>query len=140
MEKTSIPSTIMIKTDKIKIYDTGFIDVKNGLISVKVLNLGVQILDIQIIKSKICIDSNCFKDEIFNEKFLSKEYENDFLKKIVLKEPLFDGKEVNSSENGFTQELFKDGKFDIIYRVDKKQSYFKDKINKILIKIRRIDG
>lgn len=136
----STPSTILIKTDGIKIFDTGFVENNQNSHTIKVLNLGVQILEIKIFKEKTCLDLNCYKRDVFNQKYLSSEYENDFLEKLVLKKPIFNGENLIKEERGFSQTIKRNSKFDITYQVNENEIYFKDKVNKILIKIGKLNG
>lgn len=137
--KSSTASVILLKTKSFKFYDSGFVEIGKNTQNLKIFNAGVPILDIKIKKDRVCFDFNCFRDEIFNQKFLSKHYERDFLQKLVLKKPLFDSKNIKYSENGFTQTIKEVNKFDIIYRQNPNETYFKDRKNRVLIKIRKID-
>jgi len=71
---------------------------------------------------------------------LSANYPKDTLERIFRAKPVFNGKNVEKKRNGFTQKLLMPGKYDIEYTVFNNETVFRDTINKILIKIKRMRG
>ncbi len=130
--------TILFKTNSFKFYDSGFINQNKKSISIKIFGLGTPILDMNIYKKSICLNGNCFKKEVFNNNYLSKFYPKEIMRNIMLAQPIFNSQNLTKEKNNFSQEIFQEDKFNIVYRVDKNKIYFKDRLNKILIKIKRI--
>jgi hypothetical protein len=97
-------ATIVFITPILKIYDKGFITYYDNYIHLQVFNISRVVLNLKIYKDKICQnDFKCLSSKKFNEKYLIKDYKDNFI-----------------------YNLFKN---DIVY--------FKDKKNKILIKIKK---
>jgi len=97
-------ATIIFKTPILKVYDKGFITHYDNYVHLQVFNVGSVVLNLEIYKDKICKSSfKCLSSKEFNEKYLSKDYKDNFM-----------------------YNLFKN---DIVR--------FKDKKNKILIKIKK---
>jgi len=59
------------------------------------------------------------------------------LENIFRAKPIFDKKNLEEKSNGFTQKIQKDKEYDISYSVNKDKRTFRDKINKIVIKVRK---
>jgi hypothetical protein len=131
----SKPSTILIKSEKFKFYDTGFINKNNHFIEIKLFSTAKSLFDLKI-ENDICINLNCYKKDSFNRQFLSDEYEDDFLEKIFRKQKL-NNSSYTKTNNGFIQES-KNINLDFIYKVENNNIYFKDFKNKILIKIKEL--
>ena len=77
---------ILIKTPKIKFYDTGFITKYKDYTHLQIFNFGNVVLDLKVYENEICRKTfECLNNKEFNKKYLSKEYENNFLQKLLLK-------------------------------------------------------
>ena len=132
--------TILFKTNSFKFYDSGFINQNKKSISVKIFGVGTPILDMNIYKKSICLNGNCFKKEVFNNNYLSEFYPKDIMQNIISAQPIFNSQNLTKEKekNNFSQKISQKENFNIVYRVDDNQIYFKDRVNKILIKIKRI--
>ncbi len=75
----------------------------------------------------------------FNRSVLSASYPDDLLEHIFRGQELFGGEGLTKTRNGFTQKIVKKGKYNIQYSVLNKQILFRDTMNDILIKVKRID-
>lgn len=124
---------ILLKTNQLKFNDTGFINYKEKEIEIRAMSAGVEVLRLDI-NTHICLNSICYQKEIFNRDFLNKNYPIDILKNIFLHKEIYSGKNRQSFDNGFIQEI-KTEFVNIFYKVEKNSVYFKDSKNKILIKI-----
>jgi hypothetical protein len=131
--EASKSATILIKTSKLRYFDSGFVNQKNSDIEIKAFSTGVEVLDIDI-NSHICLNSVCYKKEVFNRDYLSIHYPNDTLKMIFTSKPIFDKKSLKPTKDGFIQQI-KTKSVDIKYEVSKDKVYFKDYQNRVLIKI-----
>jgi len=71
----------------------------------------------------------------FNDTYLYDAYPPDLLKNILLGKPIYNGEGVQRSDGEFSQTI-KTPEVDIRYIVNRYQTYFKDRKNNILIKIK----
>lgn len=124
---------VVIKTQKLKYADGGFLKRSNHAIQLELFNAGIAVLNL-LINKNTCINKICYKKESFNAQFLGFRYYEDFLSHVILRKPIFNGKNLQKTDNGFTQEI-SSSQMDIIYRTTRETTYFKDKKHKILIKI-----
>lgn len=77
----------MIKTPKIKFYDKGFITKYQDYTQVQILSAGTVVLTLKLYENQICKDTfKCQNAKAFNNEFLDKSYENNFLKTLFDKE------------------------------------------------------
>lgn len=69
-----------------KFYDKGFIYTFDDHIQVQVFTAGAIVLDLKIYENSICKDTfKCTNPKAFNKEFLHESYEENFLKKLFLK-------------------------------------------------------
>jgi hypothetical protein len=129
---------ISIKCPKIKFSDLGFIRNSGDTIEMELFMAGKSIEKITI-NHLICSSEGCMLKSSFNEEYLYKYYPDDILQNILLSKEIYKGKNRKNTNYGFEQYI-KDENVDIKYKVDFKTTYFKDRKNKILIKIKDIDG
>lgn len=130
---------ITIKSKKFRFNDYGIIEkFSDESLVIKIYSAGNLIKELKV-NSKICTDEGCLKKEKFNEIYLSRLYPKDFLKNVILGKPIFDSENIIKKNSGFEQKIFRNNQLDIIYIVNSKSIYFKDRKNKILIKIRRVE-
>ncbi len=87
---TTKSATIVFKTPSLKFYDKGFIERYDHKIKLTVLNLGVVVTDMEIYQNKVCKNfAVCFDSATFNDKFLDKSYDNDFLYNLFTQENIY---------------------------------------------------
>ena len=87
----------------------------------------------------ICVANGCMNKSGFNQDYLHPSYPNDILQNILLGKRIFNGKNLTKTHNGFNQKI-KNNYYDIVYKVDEKQIFFKDKKNKIIFKIKDMEN
>jgi hypothetical protein len=129
---------ISIKSPKIKFSDLGFIRSSGNGVEMELFMAGKLIEKITI-NYLMCSNEGCMLKSSFNEEYLSKYYPDDILQNILLSKKIYNGKNIKHINYGFEQYI-KDENVDIKYKVDSKTIYFKDRKNKILIKIKDING
>jgi hypothetical protein len=129
---------LIIKTKKFKFSDLAYIRNNGNSIQIEMFVAGKVIKRIEI-QNFICVDEGCISKSSFNKEYLSKYYPDSFLQNIFQAKKIFKGKNTTLTPNGFTQNI-KTKNVDIKYSVTPKQTYFKDKKNKILIKIKEISN
>lgn len=85
----------------------------------------------------VCVSAGCMSKQGFNNEYLNGSYPSDILQNILLAKPIYDAKNRVKTEDGFEQYI-KDEKVDIKYKVTSNITYFKDRKNKIIFKIKDI--
>jgi hypothetical protein len=129
-------SVILIKTEKFKFYDTGFINKNSDFLEVEMFSTAKNIFNLKI-EDKICINNICYDKKVFNNDFLSSYYEDDLLENIFRKKSIFNKMKYEETLNGFSQQI-SNKNIDIFYKIEKDSIYFKDRKNRIIIKVNEI--
>jgi len=136
----SEPYIITIKSKKFKFSDYAILEkYSDKEVKIKVFDAGVLIKEI-IIDDKICSYEGCLEKKEFNKIYLSKFYPPNFLKNVILAKPIFNSENLIKKNSGFIQKIYRKNSLDIIYKVYKDRVYFKDRMNGILIKIKKVEG
>jgi len=130
---------IVLKTPKIRYADMGFVTASSTDVKVEIYGAGQPLMKLEIGGLNICMSKfECMDKMAFNEKILNGAYDKDLLENIFRGEPIFKGENIEKDKNGsFSQKLTKEGIYDISYSVNQKERVFRDKLNKILIKVRK---
>ncbi len=130
---------IVLKTPTIRYADMGFISASPSDVKVEIYGAGQPLMKLEIGGLNICMSKfECMDKMAFNEKILNGAYDKDLLENIFRGEPIFKGENIEKDKNGsFSQKLTKEGIYDISYSVNQKERVFRDKLNKILIKVRK---
>ncbi len=126
---------VVWKSPSLKYADQGFLYMKPKKLKLEVYASGQPALNISISPSQICTGLLCMSKEKFNAKYLSKYYPKDTLELILTGKPIFGGKNLKKSSNGFTQHI-KSANYNIKYKVTDSSIEFIDKISNIVIKIK----
>jgi len=128
---------VTIKSPKLKFNDIGYVLHNGQSVELQLYSAGTTVEDITI-NHLVCIEAGCMSKSAFNEEYLSAAYEDDLLKNLLMKKPIFGGKNLKKRDNGFEQHLVTKA-YDITYRVGRDSLYFKDTKNRILIKLKSIN-
>ena len=128
---------ITMKTKKFAFSDTGFYKSDEKLIQIQAYSTGVAVADMKFYKNSdsVCVGYKCTNRKYFNDNFLSKYYPNKLIVNILSAKPIMEAKNLVKTQNGFTQNI-KSKEYDITYKVTSTSIYFKDRLNKILIKLK----
>jgi hypothetical protein len=127
---------IVMKTKTIKFADMGFIYSNSSGVKVEIYATGQPLVDLNINSENICLSLlKCMDKEQFNDQVLSAHYPTTLLENIFKSEAIFEEKNLEKIEGGFEQRIKKEGTYDITYSVVSGKRVFRDKINKILIKL-----
>ncbi len=129
---------IVFKTAKLKYADLGYIHHNKDEVKVDLFMAGQPVRSIEVGKS-ICFEEGCMSRSDFNKAYLHASYPDDLLLNVLLGYPLFEKAAITEFLDGFEQE-FQGPEYDISYKVHGTHIYFKDRKNKILIKISKIKG
>jgi len=128
---------IVMKTATFKYADMGFISNSSSRVKVEIYGAGQPLLSLEINGMNVCMSTfECMEKKEFNEKILNASYPETLLENIFRAKPIFDKKNFVKTEDGFSQKLTKESEYDISYSVKGNQRIFRDKLNKILIKVR----
>lgn len=127
---------IIIKSPLIKFADVGYIRNSDKSISLELFTAGQRVEEITI-NHLICVSQGCMSKSGFNEEYLSAEYPDDILQNILLARPIFSGENMVKTADGFEQKIDAQ-KIQITYRVSANVTYFKDRKNNIILKIKDI--
>ena len=130
---------IVIKTPKIKYADMGFVTASPSDVKVEIYGAGQPLMKLEIGGLNIYMSKfKCMDKVAFNERVLNGAYDKDLLENIFRGEPIFRGENIEKNRDGsFSQKLTKEGIYDISYSVNQKERVFRDKLNQILIKVRK---
>ncbi|HZF71520.1 hypothetical protein [Sulfuricurvum sp.] len=134
----SKPKLIVLKTPKIKFADTGYIRSSGESVEAELFTAGVAVEKISI-DDKVCISSGCMSEEAFVRDYLSPEYPKDILRRILLGEPIYSGQNTSEQCSGIRTQYIRNDKTDIVYRLRPDETYFKDRMNGLIIKISDIE-
>ena len=134
----SYPVSIVFKTPAIKIAASGFVKRSTRRVEVEGYMAGQPVLEL-IAAKRVCINGSCMSYGMFNERILGARYPRLLIYHILRGEPIFGGAGLQKDAKGFIQRIEEDN-FAIIYRSNPENIYFKDSKNRILIKMRRLDG
>ena len=127
---------IIIKSPLIKFADLGYIRNTNNSVNLELFIAGQRIQNIEI-NHLICVDDGCMTKSGFNADYLNSHYPDNILQNILLSRPIFGSKNKLKIDDGFEQRIVNEN-VEIIYRVTSKVIYFKDKKNRIIIKIKSV--
>jgi hypothetical protein len=127
---------VILKTPLIKFADTGYIRQKADALELELYSGAQPVKRIEI-NHLICIDEGCMSKSTFNEEYLSKNYPDDLLLHVIQAKPILKAQNLLKTDSGFEQKI-DNGKYNIIYRVNSRETYFKDRINHILIRFKTI--
>jgi len=130
---------IVLKTPVFKYADMGFVYENSDEVKVEIYGNGQALMSLRIGKENVCMSRfECMGKKAFNHKVLSASYPDDILEHIFRAEAIFHGIGMKRNRNGFTQKIIKPGKNNIVYSVLNNQIVFRDTINHIIIKIKRM--
>ena len=129
----SEPYVVVFKTPKWRFADTGYIRTGDGVAELEVFEAGQRILRLQV-ENLVCVEGEgCLSKAKFNAKYLSAAYPDDLFYELLRGEPIMDKTNFVRTDEGFEQRIG-----GILYRVTAEEIYFKDALQGILIKFKRL--
>ncbi len=128
---------IVVKNRDFAISDMGFLNITEYDKIVDIFSAGVAVLHVRLLKDEGCINGYCTDRLDFNRRFLGYRHYKNILDEILMKRPIYEKAGYHKLSDGFEQ-IIKDKNYSIIYRVNSKEIYYKDKKNHILIKLKRM--
>ena len=128
---------ITIKSPKIKFSDVGYLRNSDKSLELELFVAGKCIERITI-NHLVCVSDGCKSKSAFNEEYLSGFYPEDTMQNLLLAHPIYDGKNMQKTADGFEQKI-QDSKVDISYKVSAHAVLFKDRTNGIIFSIKDLD-
>jgi hypothetical protein len=130
---------IVFKTPTVKHADLGFIYEGNDGLKVELYSAGQAVMALEITETSVCMSLlECMGKKSFNAEVLSSAYPESILDNIFTGKSIFHGQNKQTTRNGFTQHIRQANKYDINYSVLNNETIFRDTMNQILIKIKRL--
>jgi len=129
---------INIKTPKLKYADLGYLRHDQDEVRMELFVAGQLVQSIEI-DSLVCVDEGCLSKSAFNKEYLHHSYPDDLLLDVLLARPIFEKASMQITDEGFIQKL-KSTPYNITYKIENGNIYFKDKQNRLLIKILKTKG
>jgi len=131
---------IVFKTPAFKHADLGFIYENSEAVKVEIYGSGKALVSLELTTENICMSLfQCMSKEQFNRTVLSSFYPPNILQDIFQSREIFKAEGIRRTRNGFTQQIVRKNQYNIHYSVLNKQIVFRDTINDILIKVKRLD-
>ncbi|DAB28694.1 MAG: hypothetical protein A2513_10405 [Sulfurimonas sp. RIFOXYD12_FULL_33_39] len=128
---------ITIKSPKIKYSDAGYLRNSGKILELELFIAGKSIEKITV-NHLICTSEGCMSKSGFNKDYLHVSYPDDTMQNMLLSHVIYDGKNLTKTADGFEQHV-KNEDVDIVYKVDARSVYFKDRKNGIIFKIKDTD-
>lgn len=129
---------IIIKTPKLKYADLGYLRRDRDEVRLDLFVAGQLVKSIEI-DTLVCVDEGCIRKSVFNAEYLHPSYPDDLLLNVLLARPIFEKASMQITDEGFIQKL-KSAEYNITYTIENGNIYFKDKKNRLLIKISKTKG
>lgn len=127
---------VVIKNSTLALSDTGFIKRDNKRFNLQLFSAGTPVLDL-VVKEDVCMDYICLGKEEFNKRFFGFRHYKNFVNDLFEFKPLYSKKNLKETKTGFSQNLTAVN-YDIFYKVEEGNLYFKDKKNRVLIKLKEL--
>jgi len=127
---------IIIKSPKIKFADIGYIRNSEDSVELELFIAG-NVVDKISINHIICTREGCMGKSSFNTEYLSSTYPSNILQNILLAKPIYEKKNLIKTADGFEQ-IIEDENVLIRYKVNRDITYFKDRKNGIIFKIKDV--
>ncbi len=124
---------IIIKSQKLRFADLGYLRSNEDEVRLDLFITGKLVQSIEI-DTFVCVQEGCMSKSTFNEDYLHKAYPEDLLLNVLLGRPIFQKTSFEKTSGGFRQEL-KTSDYNIVYKVENGEISFKDKQNKLTLKI-----
>ena len=132
--ETTQTKIVIIKSPKIKFADIGYLRNTENSIELEMFFAGHAVEKISI-NHLVCVREGCMSKSGFNEDYLHHSYPDAILQNIFLGREIYDGQNKITTADGFEQKISTEN-VDIKYRVKSNETFFKDRKNKIIFKIK----
>ncbi|MGD9970743.1 MAG: hypothetical protein AB7S65_09830 [Sulfuricurvum sp.] len=130
----SEPKLITIKSPKLKFSDMGYVRHEGDAVEVELFAAGMAVEKITI-DQEVCVQSGCMSEAKFTKEYLYELYPPDTMRRILLRQDIFGGKGKEELCNGTLYQFIRDEEMDIMYGRKPNETYFKDRLNGLIIRI-----
>ncbi len=130
----SQPKMIVIKSPKLKFADMGYIRYAQDAVEVELFTTGAAVEKISI-DMLVCMSAGCMSEAAFVKEYLYKDYPKDTMRRVLQSEPIFGGLGTSETCGGVKFQYIRNDEMDIVYRRSPSETYFKDRLNGLMIKI-----
>ena len=129
-------ATIILKTPKIRFADAGYVRSNEEKVALELFTAGHPVGKFEI-ENMVCVEGEgCMRKSSFNEEYLNRHYPDTLMENVLRGRPIYEGQNLLQKPYGFEQHIM-DEHVDIKYRVTERETYFKDRSNRVLIKIKK---
>ena len=125
---------IVIKSPKLKYADMGYLRYEGDAVEMELFTAGIAVEKISI-HEQVCVNAGCMSEEAFVREYLYKDYPSDTMRRVLQAEPIFGGSGMSESCGGVKFQYIRNDDMDIVYRRSPSETYFKDRLNGLMIKI-----
>ncbi|NPA29543.1 MAG: hypothetical protein GXO33_05090 [Epsilonproteobacteria bacterium] len=134
---TKTPAFIVFKTPQIKLADQGFVMRAQNDAGAQIYSGGQPVFELTVGR-RICLDGRCMDEGRFYERVMGARYPKGTLQAILQCRPVPGEGKITKTADGWIQRLYKRGRYDIIYSFNGKEARFKERLHRVLIKIREM--
>lgn len=132
------PRLIVFKSPKLRYADMGYIRQNDDEVRADLFVAGQLVQSFEI-ATLVCVNEGCLRKSTFNADYLHPDYPDDLLLHVLLGKPIFNKAFLEKTEEGFRQSI-KGERYNIAYEVSNGNITFRDKLNRLLIKISKVKG
>jgi hypothetical protein len=134
----STPVMVTVKSPNIKLSGLGFYKKGGSYVNLQVFTGAALTLNYES-STAICINDSCMTRGIFNDKFLMHAHYAKIIDNILAGEPIYKSKNLVKTQNGFSQNIVKNGEYEIFYKVKNGNVEFEDFKNRVYIGLIKTD-
>lgn len=127
---------VVLKTKELRFADTAFVNIWEKEAEISAYVVGKNALEIHF-GGNVCVDGICMDKKEFNSRFLHYTYYNNLFLDVLKKKRLSLDGDFADTDDGFVQKA-ENKNFNIIYQVSKKEVFFRDRKNNIIIKLKEL--
>lgn len=125
---------VTIKTSKMALSDTGFLNQAKGYAQLQVFSAGSLLFHLEMTE-EMCLNGRCLEKRDFNKHFFGVEHYESLMNDIIDKKPVYNGQNQLNTREGFSQEIHLP-EADIFYKIEGDTRYFKDNKNGVLLRLK----
>lgn len=126
--------SLTIKSPYIRTSGSGFYRVGKSYTNLQLYSAGQMVINYES-NTLTCINDRCMPKSTFNENVFKNSHYGDLMNDILRSRPIYNSLNLQDTEFGFTQEIYKDKEYDIKYEIKEDTITFIDTMNNITIKI-----
>ncbi|MDR1285539.1 MAG: hypothetical protein LBJ88_05010 [Campylobacteraceae bacterium] len=134
----SSPVKVTVKSPNIKLSGLGFYKKGGNYVNLQVFAGATATLNYES-STTICINDNCMTRGIFNDKFFTHAHYAKLIDDILAGKPIYNSQNLTKTQNGFSQNISKNGEYDIFYKVINDNIEFEDFKNRVYVTLQKLE-